>query len=61
MGAVTSGEQGNNITVMGAMSAVGNFIPPIFIFSRQRMTQLLEKDGPPGPQPQCTQTPKMAG
>ncbi|CAG4918332.1 unnamed protein product [Colias eurytheme] len=30
------------------MSAAGNFIPPMFIFARQRMTPLLEKDGPSG-------------
>lgn len=48
VGAVTSGERGSNITVMCAMSAAGNFIPPMFIFARQRMTPLLEKDGPPG-------------
>ncbi|XP_063932672.1 uncharacterized protein LOC135144577 [Zophobas morio] len=48
VGAVTSGERGTNITVMCAMSASGNYIPPMFIFPRQRMTPLLEKDGPPG-------------
>lgn len=48
VGAVTSSERGKNITVMCAMSAAGNFIPPMFIFPRQRMTQLLEKDGPSG-------------
>ncbi|XP_050302777.1 uncharacterized protein LOC126740692 [Anthonomus grandis grandis] len=48
VGAVTSGERGRNISVMCAMSAAGNFVPPMFIFLRQRMTPLLEKDGPPG-------------
>lgn len=48
VGSVTSGERGSNITVMCAMSAAGNFIPPMFIFARQRMTPLLEKDGPVG-------------
>ncbi|KAL0852338.1 hypothetical protein ABMA28_000541 [Loxostege sticticalis] len=48
VGSVTSGERGSNITVMCAMSAAGNFIPPMFIFARQRMTPLLEKDGPAG-------------
>lgn len=46
VGFVTSGERGSNITIMCAMSAAGNFIPPMFIFARQRMTPLLEKDGP---------------
>lgn len=48
VGSVTSAERGSNITVMCAMSAAGNFIPPMFIFPRQRMTPLLEKDGPAG-------------
>lgn len=34
------------MTVMYAMSAAGNIIPPMFIFARQRMRHLLEKDGP---------------
>lgn len=34
IGAVTSGERGSNITVMCAMSAAGNFIPPMTIFPR---------------------------
>lgn len=33
---------------MCAMSAARNFIPPMVIFARQRMTPLLEKDGPGG-------------
>lgn len=48
IGSVTSGERGSNTTVMCAMSAAGNFIPPMFIIARQRMTPFLEKDGPAG-------------
>lgn len=48
VGSVTSGERGSNTTVICAMSGAGNFIPPMFIFARQRMTPLLEKDGPAG-------------
>lgn len=48
VGSVTSGERGSNITVTYAMSAAGNFIPSMFIFARQRMTLLLEKNGPVG-------------
>jgi hypothetical protein len=40
VGAVTSGERGNNITVMCAMNAAGNFIPPMFIFARHLITIL---------------------
>lgn len=48
VGAVTSGERGRNTTVMYAMSAAENFIPPMFIFIRQRMKPLLKKDEPFG-------------
>lgn len=48
VGAVTSWERGKNVTVICAMSASGLFIPPLFIFPRQRHSPQLEKDGPPG-------------
>ena len=48
VGAATSAERGKNITVICAMSASGNYIPPFFIFPRKRHSPLLEKDGPPG-------------
>lgn len=41
-------KRGKNVTVICAMSATGSFIPPLFIFSRQRHSPQLEKDGPPG-------------
>lgn len=46
VGSMTSWERGRNITVVCAMSAAGGFIPPMFIFPRQRHSSLLEKDGP---------------
>lgn len=46
VGSVTSWERGKLVTVMCAMSASGSFVPPMFIFPRQRMSPLLQKDGP---------------
>lgn len=46
VGAATSWERGKNVTVVCAMSAAGNFIPPMFVYPRQRMTPLLQKGGP---------------
>ena len=36
VGSVTSWERGKLVTVMCAMSAAGNFIPPMFIYPRKR-------------------------
>lgn len=47
VGAATSWERGKNITVICAMSAAGNFIPPMFIYPRKRMSPQLQRDGPP--------------
>lgn len=47
VGAATSWERGKNITVGCAMSAAGDYIPPIFIYPRKRMTHLLARGGPP--------------
>jgi hypothetical protein len=45
VGSVTSWERGKNITVMCAMNAAGGFIPPMFIYPRQRGARLLKKTG----------------
>ncbi|CAH1974021.1 unnamed protein product [Acanthoscelides obtectus] len=47
VGAATSWERGKNITVSCIMSAAGEYIPPMFIFPRQRMSHNLAKRGPP--------------
>lgn len=54
VGTVTSWERGKNVTVICAMSASGSFIPPLFIFPRQRHSPQLEKDGPPGATYTCS-------
>jgi len=47
VGAATSWERGKNITIACAMSASGEYIPPMFIFPRKRMSPNLVKGGPP--------------
>lgn len=47
VGSATSWERGKNITVGCAMSAAGEYVPPMFIFPRQRMSSNLAKGGPP--------------
>ncbi|KAH9628457.1 hypothetical protein HF086_005910 [Spodoptera exigua] len=43
---ISSAERGTNVTVVCAMSALGNYVPPAFIFPRKRMkVELL--DGAP--------------
>lgn len=41
VGKLTSAERGKNITVLFCMSANGHFIPPFFVFPRQRMNDRL--------------------
>ena len=44
---ITSGERGKTVTVICAMSAVGTYLPPLFIFPRKRMVDLLMNGAPP--------------
>jgi hypothetical protein len=44
----TSGERGGLITVIVAMSASGQFIPPLIIFPRRNMNNELMRGSPPG-------------
>lgn len=41
VGKLTSAERGKNVTVMFCTSAAGYFIPPLFIFPRQRVNERL--------------------
>jgi len=45
---ITSGEKGATVTVTCAMSAAGQFIPPMVIWPRKRMVDALMKGTPPG-------------
>jgi hypothetical protein len=47
VGKITSGERGQTSTVVCAMSAAGTYCPPMIIFARKRMSDLLMKDAPP--------------
>lgn len=46
--ALTSAERGSTITVIVCMSASGHFVPPLVIFPRTNMAQVLMKGCPPG-------------
>ncbi|CAH2098160.1 unnamed protein product [Euphydryas editha] len=48
VGSITSGERGTTVTAVCAVSATGNYIPPMFIYPRQRHSPALENDGPRG-------------
>lgn len=54
IGAVTSGERGQTTTVVCAVSAAGQYVPPMFIFKRQRMKEGLAKNGPTGAIYRCS-------
>lgn len=48
VGAITSAERGEMITVAVAVNAQGNSVPPMFIFPRKRFRDHFIRDGPPG-------------
>lgn len=48
VGAMTSGEKGKNVTVVCCVSAVGHYIPPLFIFPRVRLRPEFLDRGPVG-------------
>ncbi|KAJ4428049.1 hypothetical protein ANN_24063 [Periplaneta americana] len=54
VGTIISWERGKNITVCCAVSAAGHYIPPMFIFPRQRMSPQLQCDGPTGALYKCS-------
>lgn len=45
---ITSADRGMSTTVVICSSAGGNYIPPLFIFSRKRMKEELKDGAPPG-------------
>ncbi|XP_066585179.1 uncharacterized protein [Prorops nasuta] len=47
IGAMTSAERGELVTVEMAVNAAGNSIPPMFIFPRIRYSDVFVKSGPP--------------
>ena len=48
VGRITSGERGKTVTIICTMNASGSYVPPLMIFPRKNMSNLLIKDGPPG-------------
>ena len=48
IGAITSMERGQNITIICCMSATGHYVPPGIIFPRVRMKEELKDGAPPG-------------
>ncbi|XP_070529630.1 tigger transposable element-derived protein 1-like [Cardiocondyla obscurior] len=56
VGAVTSGERGLNTTCICCMNAAGEFIPPMLIFKRKRMTDELKRGGPPNTFYTCSES-----
>lgn len=48
VGLVTSAERGQTVTVLNAINALGNSIPPFFIFPRQKMNPAFLFGAPPG-------------
>ncbi|XP_050298015.1 uncharacterized protein LOC126737250 [Anthonomus grandis grandis] len=46
IGAVTSGERGTNVTLITAVSAIGNTIPPMFVFPRKKFKPYFISNGP---------------
>ncbi|XP_071646064.1 uncharacterized protein [Temnothorax longispinosus] len=45
---VTSAERGNLVTLTMAVSAIGQFLPPFFIFPRKHFKEYFLNGGPPG-------------
>lgn len=48
VGAATSGERGSLVTLVYAVSACGNSVPPLLIFPRKYFKDHFVADGPPG-------------
>ncbi|XP_065665420.1 uncharacterized protein LOC136086854 [Hydra vulgaris] len=48
VGRITSAERGTLVTACCASNAIGNSIPPLFIFPRVKFHDYMIKEGPPG-------------
>lgn len=48
VGQVTSGERGEQVTVLCTVNAIGNSVPPVFIYPRVRHKDFFLKGAPPG-------------
>lgn len=54
VGGATSGERGRTVSVCCAFNAVGSYVPPMFIFPRERMGPAFERGGPAGSLYRCS-------
>lgn len=54
VGVISSAERGKLTTVIGCCNAAGSFIPPFFIFARQKMQPRLMDGAPPGSIGHCS-------
>jgi len=48
VGSITSAERGETVTVEMCMNSVGRYMPPLFIFPRQRHNMEFIRNAPPG-------------
>ena len=48
MGGMTSAERGTNVTMVYGVNAIGNSIPPMFLFPRKFFKSHFNRDGPAG-------------
>lgn len=55
VGKLTSGEKGQTVTVICAVSAAGSYVPPMLIFKRKRMVDILLRGSPPGSVGACSE------
>lgn len=52
VGSATSGERGQNVTMIACINAIGNSVPPMFIFPRVNFKENIMMHGaPPGAVP----------
>lgn len=55
VGKITSGEKRVTTTVICAINAAGEYLPPMMIFRRKRMTDILLRGAPPGTVGGCSE------
>ncbi|XP_065654929.1 uncharacterized protein LOC136081532 [Hydra vulgaris] len=48
IGSITSAERGNNVTMIAAINATGNSIPPLLVFPRAKFKDYMLNNCPPG-------------
>ncbi|XP_065662658.1 uncharacterized protein LOC101240724 isoform X2 [Hydra vulgaris] len=48
IGSMTSAERGNNVTMIAAINATGNSIPPLIVFPRAKFKEYMLNNSPPG-------------